>query len=1558
MTTKTWNGANADWYTVADWSPTGVPGSSDDVVISSGDPFLQSGDAAVTVASIALGGTLALSGTATLTVGGGFANSGTIELDVNNGDGGGSLTIGGVLSNSGNVEIDSGTPDAAATVTLGGLTNNSSSASFQVLGSASHPATLVFSGGGAGFTSNAGTFALSEAAALTLVSALTNAGTFELLQTAPVTLDNNLTTSGTVLLTGTSALTVSGNVGNSGNLDLDVSASEGGGSLTIGGTLANTGTVQIGPTSFSLSAATVVTLGGLTNASGAGFEVFGSASHSATLAFNSGGSGFTSNAGGVDLWYAAPLTLAGAFSNSGTFQLNGTSALTVGGGFANSGTIELDVNNGDGGGSLTVGGTLANSKTVQVGNGGNTLSAATPVTLGGLTNASGASFQIFGSVSHAATLSVMAASSNAGILSLQENVSFSTDSGVGLNNSGTLDIDTGSGDGGSTVSIGGVLTNSGTIQIGPSDGSLSANITVTAGGLVNTGSISLYGGSATKQATLTINGASSNSGSINIGAFASFIVTGPFNQTSGTTILPANATLTNVTLTGGALRGSGTILVMLHNVGGTVEADPTPTTLGTLTVNGTYIQGLSGILQADLTTGGAALVNIINNNNVTLAGGTLVANAESALTPDVSYTVMSFVGGLLRGMFSVLQEGASTGNGTNVNLGNGMTLETFYNNAAGNIQVELVTTPTVTSFHWVDATGSWDTASDWGTNAVPTATSNVTVGDTTSGNVTLSHDATVNSLTINSQNTLSSTATLTVGANITVQAGGTLNLNEVNVGGSFTVSGTVAVTGILTPLGVVVLDGGEIFGGTLAGSGLIETPSGENGELANVTISAGTSVIAAAGSTAKLIGITGAGQLQIGAGSMVEVGGATSVATTFLGANNASLLLDAPAMFSGAVTNFFPSDTIDFAGISANGADYANGVLTLEQGSTPVAELTLSFGAGTVGVRLRPDGSGGTDVTALSQIVPADFNGDGYGSVLFRNELTGQLSYAAIIAGNFAGIDAATAGVGGYLYGGDGDVNGDGYADVVVQDPKSGTIYVALEHGNGTPSWIVTPPVPGWHVMGVGEIAGDGFADIVIQNQTSGAIDYYDVHDGTFTAVAPSTASQVVGVGDVNGLGYDDIVLQNAATGEIDYLNMLGGVNNGLLPVVATPGYDVRAVGDLTSDGYADIVIQSETTGQTLFANMQGGQFSGWGQATSSLTPDYVVTDAVDVLGNGHADVIVQQQSTGVTYYAEEGANGFVGWGDVTGTLGPEQLAVGDKLGLSHDAALASDYTGSGTGDVLFRNDTSGQLQFAEMSAGVATGFGSATGNLDSFLYVGHGDVNGDGYADVVVQDPSSRTIYVALQNGSGTPSYIATPPVPGWQGVGVGDIAGDGFADIVIQNQGTGAIDYYDAHSGAFTTVAGSTASQVVGVGDVNGQGNDDIVLQNAATGEIDYLDMTGGVNNGLVPVATTPGWQVRAVGDLTGNGYADIVVQNGTTGQTAFANMQGGVFNGWGEATTPLSPDYLISDAVDVFNNGHADLIVQQQSTGATTYAEEGSNGFLQFGVVANLGPGWQAV
>ncbi|HEU0113421.1 MAG TPA: hypothetical protein VFQ80_02020, partial [Thermomicrobiales bacterium] len=182
---------------------------------------------------------------------------------------------------------------------------------------------------------------------------------------------------------------------------------EGGSSLTITGTLANTKNVQIG--NGDLSAPTTLTLGGLSNGDGTSFFLNGSPSARAKLAFSGSGSGFTKNGGDFGLSYAAPLSLVHAFTNTGTFRLHNATALRVSGGFANSGALSLDdsdpflgAGNGEGGSSLTITGTLANTKNVQIGNGD--LSAPTTLTLGGLSNT--ANISLFSSDSAEATLTV------------------------------------------------------------------------------------------------------------------------------------------------------------------------------------------------------------------------------------------------------------------------------------------------------------------------------------------------------------------------------------------------------------------------------------------------------------------------------------------------------------------------------------------------------------------------------------------------------------------------------------------------------------------------------------------------------------------------------------------------------------------------------------------------------------------------------------------------------------------------------------------------------------------------------------------------------------------------------------------------------------------------------------------------------------------------------------------------------------------------------------------------------------------------------------------------
>ena len=95
-----------------------------------------------------------------------------------------------------------------------------------------------------------------------------------------------------------------------------------------------------------------------------------------------------------------------------------------------------------------------------------------------------------------------------------------------------------------------------------------------------------------------------------------------------------------------------------------------------------------------------------------------------------------------------------------MNLGNGDTLEVLYNEASGDIQVELVTTPASTTYTWDVGSGTWNASSgaDWnppGNGTTPSATSNVTIGTGGGGTVTLAQDQTIASLSITSGYTLS-----------------------------------------------------------------------------------------------------------------------------------------------------------------------------------------------------------------------------------------------------------------------------------------------------------------------------------------------------------------------------------------------------------------------------------------------------------------------------------------------------------------------------------------------------------------------------------------------------------------------------------------------------------------------------------------------------------------------------------------------------------------------------------------------------------------------------------
>jgi fibronectin-binding autotransporter adhesin len=530
MAIDDWNGTG-DWnLNPTDWS-LGAPSSlTEDAFIESGDST-HSTSGWADILNIISGAQLTLSSGATLTatgnlndhgaltinttsgngaavtIGVGLNNSGALDVDslrqvhiiserplkyVIISAGGSSLRIGGALTNSGAVDIGNNGLKASTTVTASALVNTGSitlqggtttPATLDITGAA--PSTLTgsltlkgdslleFASGGIKTIGAGASLALYGAEARVSIgagatdSALTglssNAGTFDLE-------GDSGDGAGETSLTTTAGLT------NSGTLDVDILGTDS--ALTIGGVLANTGSVNIGTLGEGLSA-TTVTARGLVNTG------------SVTLGAYSG-PGAT-----LDVTGAAPSTATGStlIAGDGVLEFASGEITAIGAG-------------------ATFGMYGAGAR-VSIGAGATAKSA-----LSGLSSNAG-SFDLEG-------------------FSVRYGWGGVTLSTTGLSNSGDLSVDVledpwGDGDGGSILTLGGALANTGAVDIGNPE--LWAPTTVAAKGLANKGTVTLTGASG-ETAQMTIAGQATNSGTVSIGAGSTVAVTGAgdaYTQSAGTT---------------------------------------------------------------------------------------------------------------------------------------------------------------------------------------------------------------------------------------------------------------------------------------------------------------------------------------------------------------------------------------------------------------------------------------------------------------------------------------------------------------------------------------------------------------------------------------------------------------------------------------------------------------------------------------------------------------------------------------------------------------------------------------------------------------------------------------------------------------------------------------------------------------------------------------------------------------------------------------------------------------------------------------------------------------
>jgi hypothetical protein len=477
--------------------------------------------------------------------------------------------------------------------------------------------------------------------------------------------------------------------------------------------------------------------------------------------------------------------------------------------------------------------------------------------------------------------------------------------------------------------------------------------------------------------------------------------------------------------------------------------------------------------------------------------------------------------------------------------------------------------------------------------------------------------------------------------------------------------------------------------------------------------------------------------------------------------NNVSVLL-------GNGTGGFGAPTFFAVGInprSVTVGDFNNDskldLATANYGSNDISVLS-GDGLGSFGIaaNLALGTSNPTSVTA------GDFNGDGRLDLATAN----IASNVSVILGaaTASGFGAITN----FAVGNNpvpnspfsvkaGDFNGDGQLDLATANSDSENVSVLLGNGAGgfgAPTVFKVGNGPA--SVAAGDFNRDGRLDLAAANSGS----------ETVSVLLNTTTIR----SDFNRDNKSDILWRNT-NGDVALWQMNGStlVTGSVFANVST-AWTIANTGDFNSDGKADILWRN-TDGQVEIWQMNGNTPISK-TVIGSADTDWKISSTGDFNADSKSDILWRNDSSGqVAIWQMDGTT-------------PTKTVIG-SADTDWKIAGTGDFNGDGKADILWRNDD-GRIALWQMngSALLSPTSLTSTPRADTDWKInGIADFNGDGKSDILWRNDSSGQVAVWTMNGATVLSRNLTSPNSivdsNWKITGTGDFSSDGKADILWRN-------------------------------------------------------------------------------------------------------------------------------------------------------------------------------